>query len=87
MADFQVVEDYIIYLSDKDDYCVIAWSFKKIKQLVKSALAIKANALSQWLDEAYCILYLLAEIFLANVMKITSFTHNKSLIQSVKPTP
>ena len=87
MANFQVVEGYIIYLSEKNVYCVIAWSFKKIKQLVKSALATKANALLQWLDEAYYILYLSAEIFLANVIKITAFIRNKSFVQSVKPTP
>ena len=81
---------YMIFLYDESfSCCPIAWSSKRIKQVVRSTLAAETLAAIESLDSAFLISNIISEIIFAEKgakIEMQLFTDNKSLYDAAHTT-
>ena len=86
------LEDYssqganVILLQGERGPIPISWQSKKLDRVTKSPIASEASALSDGADSAYLIACQLKEIFPKSCTRVSCFTDNKSLVDTLKTT-
>ena len=86
LSDEESQGGFIIFLCDKSGtWCLISWSLKRIKRVVKSTLAAETLSLVEATDNAYLIVNLLSETIYSgqSVPDTISRTGNKSLFETI----
>ena len=80
---------FIIFLYE-NKYAPIAWTSRKLKQVVKSTLSTETLALEESLEACFMIKSLLAELIskdnYQNLIPICSYNDNKSLVDTINST-
>ena len=83
-------QGHIVFLvGENEKSCPILWESKKIKRVVKSTLAAEALSLSEAIDSAEYVGFILSEIVLrksTNVIPIECYVDNYSLFENLYST-